>query len=333
MISPPGSDSPENTLQPKAMLIASRALAASRPSLIAFLVTRGGELSGGIADSISFCNILFVGNMCAALVVAAWFGLGNILEELKSLSVKSMAGLVINGIFATLLSTLIFLGLQETSVTNAVLLGRFGPVLYALVGAILLKKKIAPLEWFGFSLITLGIIAIVLKTNDFQINRGDLFILASTIVFAVSALLSKLMLSKVAAVGLIVFVRNLLSSIIFFFIAMQLFGPNHFGDAFAGQLWMFMAIYALIVIVFAQYLWYESLNKLDSRTVGRLTVLSPVFGVTYAFVLNGERPSSIQAAAFVVIMIGVLITTLRKTKEPTPTVEMMNDTESAASAQ
>jgi len=314
------------------MLIASRALAASRPSLIAFLLAHGPALSGGIANSISFCNILFVGNMCAAIVVGAWFGLGNIIDELKALSLKSILGLAINGILATALSTLIFLGLRETSVTNAVLLGRFGPVLYALLGAIAFKKKIAAWEWFGFSLITFGILAIVLKTNEFQINRGDLLILASTIVFAVSALLSKLLLSKIAAVGLIVFFRNLLSSAIFFVIAMQLFGPHHFGDAFAGQLWIFMTIYALILIVFAQYLWYSSLNKLDSRTVGRLTVLSPVFGVSYAFILNGERPSSIQLSAFVVIMLGVVITTFQKMKVASDELEMMNDTDSTASA-
>lgn len=314
------------------MLIASRALAASRPSLIAFLIAQGPTLSGGVANSISFCNILFVGNMCAALVVAAWFGLGNIVTELKALGPKSILGLAVNGVLATALSTLIFLGLQETSVTNAVLLGRFGPVLYALIGAIILKKKIAAWEWFGFSLITFGILAIVLQTNGFQINRGDLFILGSTIVFAISALLSKLLLAKVAAVGLIVFFRNLLSSVIFFIIAMRLFGPNHFGDAFAGELWILMAVYALIVIVFAQYLWYASLNQLDSRTVGRLTVLSPVFGVSYAFLLNGERPSSIQVSAFVVIMIGVVITTLQKMKVAPSTNEMMNDTDSTASA-
>lgn len=322
-----------NYLNPPAMLIASRALSASRPALIAFLITRGAELSGGTVQPISFCNVLFVGNLCAALVVGFWFGFGNILSDLKALKPKALIGLFINGSLATLLAGLIFIGLQYTTVTNAVLLGRLGPVLFALAGAMLLGKQIKRLEWFGFSLIVVGVVAIALKTSNFQINRGDFLILLSTIVFAVSALVNKLMVAKAATLPLVVFSRNLLSSIIFFFIAMRLFGPNHFGDAFSGKLWIIMAVYALIVIVFAQFLWYASVDNLDSRTIGRLTVMSPIFGVTYAFLLNGERPSGTQVVTLIVIIFGVLIASFGGQKKPETKPEMiMQEPENAASA-
>ncbi|MEL6321345.1 MAG: EamA family transporter [Cyanobacteria bacterium J06626_14] len=165
---------------PRAMLIASRALSASRPALIAFLITQGAELSGGVAQPISFCNVLFVGNLCAALVVGGWFGFGRIVQECSALKPKVVIGLILNGCLATLLSALIFIGLQYTTVTNAVLLGRLGPVLFALLGAALLGKRIKPLEWVGFALITVGVVAIALKTSNFQINRGDFYILTST---------------------------------------------------------------------------------------------------------------------------------------------------------
>ena len=77
----------------------------------------------------------------------------------------------------TLLSSLIFIGLQYTRVTNAVLLGWLGPVLFALVRAVLLGKRIRRPEWFGFSLIVVGVVAIALKTSNFQINQEDLYIL------------------------------------------------------------------------------------------------------------------------------------------------------------
>ncbi|NET33209.1 MAG: DMT family transporter [Cyanothece sp. SIO1E1] len=322
-----------NFLNPQFMLVASRALSASRPALIAFLITRGAELSGGIAHPISFCNILFVGNLCAALVVGFWFGFGEILKDLKQLKPKALIGLLINGVLATLLAALIFLGLQFTSVTNAVLLGRLGPVFFALAGAIILGKRIGRLEWFGFSLIAVGAVAIAFKTSNFKINQGDLLILLSTVVFAIASLVNKLMVAKAATLPLVVFSRNLLSSIIFFFIAMELFGPNHFSDAFSGKLWIIMSIYALIVIVFAQFLWYASVDDLDSRTVGRLTVLSPIFGVTYAFMLNGERPSGLQVVTLVLVLLGVLISSLgsQKKRESKPGM-MMHEPENAASA-
>lgn len=325
-----------NNPNPKAMLIASRALAAARPSLIAFLIARGAEWSGGVPEPISFCNILFVGNLCAAIVVGSWFGFGNIVQEVRSMDFKAIVGLFITGCLATLLATLIFIGLQDTSVTNAVLLGRFGPVLYALAGALLLGKTLTRFEWFGFSLILVGVFAIVLKTNDFQINQGDLLILASGIVFAGSSLITKYMFKRQANLGVSIFSRNFISSIIFFTIAMQLFGPHHFADAFSGRLWIIMSVYALIVIVLSQFLWYSALEQLDAQTVGRLTVTSPIFGVIYAFFLNGEKPTQIQVLAFVIIIGGVVITGFgkKKTNESKEEImkEMANDAESAAAA-
>jgi len=301
-------------VNPKLMLVVSRALAALRPSLIAFLVVNAAALSGGIKVPISFCNLLFVGNLCAALTVLAWFGIFPILDDLRQTPRRILIGLFINGCLAALLSALIFIGLKDTMVTNAVLIARLGPVIYALAGAAIFGQPILKSEWMGFSLIALGILVIVFVSNDFQINRGDLFILGSAVVYAATSIAGKLMLSKETSLRTVVFTRNFISSVVFFAIANIVFGPEHFAEAFAGQLWTIMAIYALIIIVLAQFLWYAALGRLDSRVVGQWTVLSPVFGVIFAFVLNGERPSTSQIAAFAVIMAGIWITTLGKQK-------------------
>ena len=322
-----------NRFDPKAMLIASRALSAARPALIAFLITRGAELGGGMAEPISFCNVLFVGNLSAALLVGFWFGFGTIIRELRGLNGKALMGLFINGCLATLLSALIFIGLRYTTVTNAVLLGRVGPVLFAIGGALFLGKKVKVLEWVGFSLIIVGSLAIALKSSGFTINLGDLLILLSTVVFSVSSLVNRLMVAKAATLSSVVFSRNLLSSVIFFFIALHVYGPHHFGDSFSGRLWIIMSIYSLVVIVFAQFLWYASADNLDSRTVGQLTVISPIFGVAYAFLLNGERPSGVQTLSLIVVILGVLISSLGGLKKSESKREMMmNEPENAASA-
>lgn len=84
-----------------------------------------------------------------------------------------------------------------------------------------------------------------------------------------------------------------------------------------------MAIYSLIVIVVAQFLWYASLQSLDSRAVGRLTVLSPIFGVLYAFLINGERPSSIQIGTLILVIVGVLIASVGKKRVENVETEMI----------
>ncbi|NEP09795.1 MAG: DMT family transporter [Symploca sp. SIO2C1] len=303
-------------INPKLMLVISRALVALRPSLIAFLIANAQALSGGMETPISFCNVLFVGNLCAALVVLFWFGVSSIMQDLRQTKPRILIGLFINGCLASLLSALIFIGLNYTMVTNAVLLARLGPILYALAGAVIFGKRILKSEWLGFSVIGVGILAILLISTNFELNRGDLFILASSFVYAITSIIGKFMLTQDTPLRTVVFTRNFVSSIVFFAIANIVFGPEHFAETFAGQLWIVMSIYALILIVLGQFLWYAALGRLDSRVVGKWTSATPIFGVIFAFVLNGERPSPIQIVAFVVIMIGIFITTLGKQMPP-----------------
>ena len=183
-----------------------------------------------------------------------------------------------------------------------------------MAGAFFLGKKITKLELFGFTLILVGILAITLRESMYQLNRGDILILASAVIYALTALIGKLMLSETCTLAVVVFTRNFISSVIFFIIANALFGLQHFSDVISGQLWIVMSIYAFIVIVLAQLFWYAALGKLDSKTVGSLASLSPVFGVIYAYFLNGERPSEVQISSFIVIMIGLFISNLGKVK-------------------
>lgn len=324
------NSSQRSTLQ--MMLVASRALAALRPTLLALLIAGGARLTGGAEHPISFCNVLFVGNLCAALTVGIWFGFSALLQDIKKTKLPVLIGLAVNGCLAAALSALIFLGLQETTVTNAVLLGRLGPVLFAIIGAVALGQSIRRLEWIGFSLIIGGVVGIALTTNGLRANQGDLLILMSTVVYTVSSLINHLTIAKKASLRLIVFSRNFISATIFFAIALRLFGPMHFADAFSGSLWVLMAIYALVVVVCAQFLWYASANRLDAKTIGRLTVVSPIFGVTYAFLLNGERPSVTQTITLAVVIAGVVVASFGKqAKKPSRLTEPSKDSEDVAS--
>ena len=318
---------------PKLLLILSRALAAARPAILSFLITQGDRLGGDKKIPVSFCNVLFVGNLCSAIAVCLFFDFRTIIYDLKRLENKILFGLLANGCLAALLSSLIFLGLKETSVANAVLIGRLGPVLYAVVGSIFLGKRLAKLEIAGFALIVLGIGAITLVQNNFQLNKGDLLILLSTLAYTSTALIGRIALSEKCSLAVVVFSRNFISAIFFFIIAMFLFGFHHFMDIFSGQLWIVMSVYGLVVVVLAQLMWYSALRRLDSKTVGSLTSLSPIFSIFYAYVLNGESPSQVQIAALLVILIGLFVSNLgkKKSRQNENELEKMPEMESTAS--
>ena len=318
---------------PKLLLVLSRALAAARPAILAFLITQGDRLGGKEKIPVSFCNVLFVGNLCSAIAVCLFFDLRTIIRDLKRLETKILVSLLVNGCLAALLSSLIFLGLKDTSVTNAVLIGRFGPVLYAILGSVIVGNKLTKFEIGGFSLIVIGIGVITLKTSNFQLNQGDILILLSTLVYTATALIGRIALSEKCSLAVVVFTRNFISSIFFFIIAILLFGFHHFMDIFSGQLWIVMSIYGLIVVGLAQLMWYSALKRLNSKTIGSLTSLSPIFSIFYAYILNGESPSQVQLSALGIILIGLFVSGIgkKKSKKQESELAKMSEMESSAS--
>ena len=293
------------------LLVVSRALRALGTPTIAFLMTQAATISD-VMVPISFCNVLFAGNTCAALVVLSRFGYKPILEDIRQGDRGLFVGLFVNACLAATLSATIFSALSYTSVTNTVLLGRLGPVIYAVAGAIFFQQKLKRLEWLGFGFIVSGVVVITLQNSMFELNTGDLLIIASAFIYAISVTISKRILARQCSLRLMIFSRNLVSAAVFAAIAITLFGPMHFGDIFTGSLWIVMALYAVFVIVLSQFAWFSALRQLDSTVVAQWTVVSPIFGVIYAFLINGERPNGIQLSAFAVIIFGVSIANLGK---------------------
>lgn len=291
------------------LLVISRALQALATPIVALLITTAGSLGEKAENAISYCNVLFVGNLCAAAVVLSTFGPRHIGHQLRSLTTKRRFEVLGFGTLSALLSALIFTALETTMVTNAVLLSRVGPVLYVLGSALLLGQSIGWSERLGFGLILLGVVATVFTGSGFEFNTGDLLILASTIVYAAVTMLGKRLLPDTGLAAL-VFSRNFFSAIVFFVLANILFGFDHFADAFYGPLWIIMVVYAIVVIVTGQFAWYRAIGTLPPATVARWTAIAPVLAIIYAYFINGERPSETQFAALAFVTVGILVSNL-----------------------
>lgn len=298
-------------IPPQALVLVSRALQALATPVVALLITTAGTLGGEVEHAISFCNVLFVGNLCASFVVLSMFGPRQIGNGLRSLSLRVWLELLGFAALAALLSTLIFMALETIMVTNAVLLARLGPVLFVLGSAIFLGQVIGKSEWLGFGLIALGVMAVVFIGSGFQVTRGDVLILASAVTYAVVTLMSKRLLPQTGLPAL-VFARNFFSAIVFFILANILFGLDHFMHAFYGPLWGIMLVYALVIIVVGQFAWYRGISLLSPASVARWTVMTPVLAVGYAYLINGEQPSMTQLVALALIMLGIVISSIGK---------------------
>ncbi len=300
-----------DSLPPELLLVVSRGLQSLSAPIVALLIATAGDLGENAETAISLCNVLFVGNLCASFVVLGFFGPRSIKNSLQKLPVRARWEMLIFASLAAMLSSMIFTALETTTVTNAVLLSRIGPVLYAAASAVLFSQALGRSEWAGFGLIVLGVVATVFSGSGFQIATGDLLILGSAFLYAATTAMSKRLLVHLDLAGL-VFARNFFSAIVFFVIANIIYGSDHFADAFYGPLWIMMVVYALVVIVTAQFAWFRSISVLTPATIAKWTVMTPVLAMGFAFLINGETPGQMQLVALSFVTLGTLVSNVGK---------------------
>lgn len=299
----------------KWMILAYALFALGSPA-VKFLVERGGKYGLSHPNAISFCNVLFVGNLCAGLLLLVRFGPRTIAADIRSVRGNSLL-LTISLFFAALYPALLFTALETTTVTNLVLLSRSEAVLYALSTAVFLGTRYTRREVAGYSMIAFGIALLALLTSNFHLMKGDGLILIAGAVFSVDVVLSKKLLENMRS-SAFTFIRTAGSAIIFAAIAVKLYGVEHFADAFGAELWIVMLVYAGLIVVLANLIFYRELPRSSPPYLAKLALASPAFSILFAFVLLGEVPDMTQIAAGLVILVGLAVATLKlPTSRPT----------------
>ncbi|MFT4667096.1 MAG: drug/metabolite transporter (DMT)-like permease [Gammaproteobacteria bacterium] len=273
-----------------------------------------GQSGGMLGDAISFCNLLFIGNFCAGIVVLISFGARGIIKELRSFNLKQHSLLSLGVIIAGLYPALIYTALESTSVTNVVMLSRFEGILYAFLAWWIFKTALSRNEIIGLSVIGVGVLTIVFLKEMYMFRNGDYIILIAAVVEAFGIVVSKKILTF-CSLRTFLFARNFFSSIGFFIIAIYLFGFHHFQDAFQTELWGLIAIYALVVIVLGQYMWYKGVKSASSETLSSLTMLSPFLTLLFAYILLYETPDFYEWCAIGLILTGMVITRIKSTRK------------------
>lgn len=302
---------------PLMMLVTATMLFALGPAVLKLLTERGAEL-GLVATSVSFCNVLFVGNLCAGVVTLMVGKPARIVGEIRMQSRQTTWLLVLGAVVSTIYPALLFTGLAYTTVTNAVLVSRFNGIVYVLLAFLFFEDRLRLPEALGYGAIALGVTILVLRNNDgAAIATGDLFVLLATLFFALNEILSRKVLPRVS-IQSYVFFRNFVSAIIFFLVAIVFFGPSHFMDVFMGDLWILMIVYAVFAIVAAQSLWLGAIRSVPARIAANTQMMNPVFSIFFAFILLGEIPAAMQWIAIVIIASGMLLPRLWPGASPRP---------------
>lgn len=306
-----------------AMLVVATMLFALGPSLLKSLMNIAAGV-GLAASGLSYCNVLFVGNLCAGLVTLLVTKPHERFTELTRLPRRTLLYLALGAIVSTIHPALLYTALERTSVINIVLLSRFNGIVYVVIAAFFLRATVTRSEVLGYVIMGAGVVTLLFVNNaGLRITLGDGLVLLATVFFAISEIVSKRVLAK-ATIQTYVFFRNLVSALIFFVIGLYVFGFEHFAEAFSGDLWLLMVLYASISIVVAQAAWLRAIRVLPVRAVANSQLLNPIFSLLFAFLLLGEVPTGSQSFVIVLVLVGMVIPRIKHRNAPMQNASAMS---------
>jgi len=224
----------------------------------------------------------------ASLFYAVVLGRFAIKERLLPRHWALLAGMALTGVLGFPL--LLYRGLQLTTATDAVLINATGPLMTAVLAAILLKERLFPrhvlggfISFFGVALIVSG--GSFERLRDWHVNVGDLYVLLAVVLWGLYSVISRR-----ATQSRSVFSVTVIST----WMALPLFlGAGAVGWQPASTNWSWHLLLAVVYIgVFpsaAAFLsWNEGVRRLGPNRAMVFYNMLPVYGSILGVILLGE---------------------------------------------
>lgn len=211
----------------------------------------------------------------------------------------------------TVFNTFLYIALQTTTATNALLINSIIPILILVFSFFILKTKITKIQTFGILLSTFGVIFLVLKGNLFSImniefTTGDLWVIASSITWATYSTIVKLKPKELNHIELFV---------IIVFVGFIFLIPWYLIQGYSlereinilKENWYFFMYVSIFASVLSFYFWHVGISEIGADKTGQFTHLMPIFGSILAFIFLGERLEFYHIIGAIFIAIGIYL--------------------------
>ena len=304
-------------LSGRAYLLGAIAIFGAANAVTRKLTEIGAENLIDGRNPISFCNVLFVGNLCALalLVPIYWQQLHpNMLRQISRKQWLSMAVVAVLG--AAAVPTLVFTALALTEVNNVVLVGQLDTPIVLALSVLLLGERVNKWVVAGAAIAFVGVgLTVFLQPADsnsismgmgLSIGRGELLTLIAAVLKAVANVFSKTSLQDIP-LGIFSVFRMVVGTIAFFAATLVLYGTEHFADVRTPFLWQWMLGYAAIIVVMGQLLWFSGLKRSSASEISLAAAFNPLVGILAAFFILGEAPTGAQYIGGAAIFAGITL--------------------------
>ena len=270
-------------------------------------------------NPISFCNVLFVGNLCALLALITIYGKEWNTSSLSRLSATDwISMIVVAALSGALAPAMFFFALEQTAVNNVVLIGRIEPPITLVLSVLILKDRVNKQIVAGAGLAFIGVILTILLQppmevsvaagggDGFNLGRGEIMTAIGAIAVAVSNIITKVKLKSIS-LGIFTIFRNAVGTVIFFSLTSKIYGVGHFMDVFTPIVWQWMLLYGAVIVVGGQLAWFKGLKTTSAVDVSLASSISPIAGIVFAFLILGETPTMAHYIGGSVIVLGIIL--------------------------
>jgi drug/metabolite transporter (DMT)-like permease len=281
-------------------------------------------------NPISPCNVLFISNLCALMVLIPSFRKQLNRQVTQSIPRQDWIVLIFVSILSGALApALIFIALSQTMVSNVILVGRVEPALILALSVWFLHIRLNRWEVLGTLVSLVGVGFTIALQHPFSISlfslgKGELFTIVGTSAAAIATVISKAKLGRIP-IGLYTVVRLVVGTIVFFVLAIVLYGAEHFRDATAPVLWQWMLLYGIVIVAIGHLCWFRGLRLTTASEAALVNSFNPVAGIVAAYLILGEQPLFAHYVGGSIVLLGLLLNqigTWRKTSSSSCALEI-----------
>lgn len=198
---------------------------------------------------------------------------------------------------------LIYLGLSMTTAGDASIMMLMEVFFSMVILKMWNKEHLGGRIVAGAVFMVFGAFLILFKGN-FELNIGNLVILGATAVPPVGNYFSQQVRKKISS-SLLLCIRSLIGSVLFFILAFSVEDVPLFGDIHDSLFFLFLNGFFLFGL--SKILWVEAIHRIAITKAVALNALSPAFTIIFAYFLLSETPTASQLAGFLPIVLGVFL--------------------------
>lgn len=293
-------------------------LGAFASAAIARLTEIGATMPVNGLNPINYCNLLFAGNAIAGVGALVFYKDQFRPEVTREVSWIGWAWIaaftLIDGI---LVGMLYFVALAHVDVLTADVLSLVEIPLCVMAGAVLQRRGVGWRGVLAIVLVVAGLVAAVFGEAEggglgggMMGLTGDTTGIAAALLAGVAGAAATLMGEQVyrhAPVGLVQGIENLVGALVFWALAVHLYGFDHFAALPATLLWQWMALYGLLFVLGGGVLEAVAQTRIPAGLIGLLAALSPVFAAVAGFLVLGQVPTWLSLAGGALAVGGVLV--------------------------